>query len=930
MSVSGHDLARSMPFEIVGREEDRASVEAFVGRAEGGAAALVLEGEAGIGKSTLWLAGVELARSRGLRVLLSRPAEAESGLAHVGLGDLLEDALADVAPLISTPRRRALEIALLREEATNDPVDHRAIGVAVRDVLHVLSEGKPILLAVDDVQWLDPSSSSALAFALRRLAARPVLVLLARRLVAGAEPSALEQALDAERVERLPVGPLSVGALHRLLHDRFGRSFARQTLLRIHELSGGNPFFALELARVLDVDIDPLEPLPVPETLDELVRARLAGLPAVTRDALALASALGTPSESLLERAGVAAAALAPAAAAHVIERENGTIRFTHPLLSSVLYLDLGDERRSVHRRIARIVEDPLLRARHLALSSDAPDAPAAAVLEDAATLAAERGAAAVAAELAEQAVRLTPPAACDERRRRALAAARAHHGAGEWTRARTIATDLLAEADIGPLRAEALVLLAELEGLHRAVALLEEALREAVSRPALQSVIQCRLAVAVRFEKGFDGALEHARAALELADDLDDDALRVGALAMLTFFGCAVGDTDAPAHAARAHELATAAGDVELLREATDALANVLDVCRDLDAGRALLEPAYHEWHERDELWAAGALSDLSWVELWGGRWQAAADYAARALDISVQYGLDVPWNHLATAVIAAHRGQLELARAHSELALQLGEEQIGLHTPVHLGTLGFVALQSGDPRKAATWFDEAERTTMRLGWREASKRWWIADHAEALLELGRLDDAMRILDRWEADASRLGRDWVLAHVTRGRGLVAAAQGAVDDAASLLQDAVAHHERVHDTFGRARALLALGVVRRRQRQKRAARDAIGAALAGFEELGAATWVAKARAELGRIGGRTRTEGLTPAERRVAALVAEGRTNREVAAALFLGERTVETHLSHVYAKLGVRSRAELARTFRSDEQSSGGLAISS
>jgi DNA-binding CsgD family transcriptional regulator len=459
---------------------------------------------------------------------------------------------------------------------------------------------------------------------------------------------------------------------------------------------------------------------------------------------------------------------------------------------------------------------------------------------------------------------------------------------------------------------------------------LLEEALREAVSRPALQSVIQCRLAVAVRFEKGFDGALEHARAALELADDLDDDALRVHALAILTFFGCGVGDADAPAHATRAHELATAVGDVELLEEATDALVKVLDERRDVDAARALLEPVYHQWRERDELRAAGALSSLAFVELWGGRWQLAADYAATALEINVQYGFDVPWNHLATAVVAAHRGQLEVARAHSELALRLGEEQIGLHTPVHLGTLGFVALQSGDPHTAATWFDEAERTTARLGWREASRRWWTADHVEALLELNRPDDAMRILDRWEADASRLGRDWVLAHAMRCRGLVAAAQGAVDDASSLLRDAVAHHERVHDSFGRARALLALGVVRRRQRQKRTARDAIGAALAGFEELGAAIWVAKARTELGRIGGRTRTEGLTPAERRVAALVAEGRTNREVAAALFLGERTVETHLSHVYAKLGVRSRAELARRFRADEQTSGELTIPS
>ena len=910
--------ATAMTGDVLGREQELGSVYAFLDRPVEAPAGFVFEGEPGIGKSTLWLAAVTGARERGFHVLSARPAEAERGFAHVGLGDLFEGVLEDVLPALSIPRRRALEVALLLEETSDDPVDHRVLAVAVRDVLQLLSERGPILIAVDDVQWLDQSSSSGLAFALRRMVADPVLLLLARRLIDGGQPSGIEQALGAERVERLPVGPLSVGALHRLLRDRLGIPFARQTLLRIHETSGGNPFFALELARV-DEDVDPTQPLPVPDTLEALVRARFSGLPESTREALALASALGTPSEPLLERAGVAAGVLEPAIAAHVVERDNGAIRFTHPLLSSVLYHDLGERRRSVHGRIAGIVDDPIVRARHLALSSEAPDAAVAAALDDAATLAAARGAAAVAAELAEQAVRLTPSAAYDERRRRALAAAHAHHGAGEWTRARTIATDLLAETDIGPLRAEALVLLAEFEGLHRAVALLEEALREAVSRPALQSVIQCRLAWAVRFEKGFDGALEHARAALELADDLDDDGLRVGALGMLTFFGCAVGDTDAPAHAARAHELATAVGDVELLREATDALASVLDVGRDGDAARALLEPAYHEWHQRDELWAAGALDRLSWFELWGGRWEAAADYAARALDINVQYGLDVPWNHLATAVIAAHRGQLEVARAHSELALQLGEEQIGLHTPVHLGTLGFVALQSGDPHTAATWFDEAERTTTRLGWREASKRWWIADHAEALLELGRLDDAMRILDRWEADASRLGRDWVLAHVMRCRGLAAAAQGAVDDAASLLQDAVAHHERVHDTFGRARALLALGVVRRRQRQKRASRDAIGAALAGFEELGAATWVAKARAELGRIGGRTREKGLTAAESRVSTLVAEGRTNREVAAALFLSERTVETHLSHVYAKLGVRSRTELARTLRPD-----------
>ena len=159
-----------------------------------------------------------------------------------------------------------------------------------------------------------------------------------------------------------------------------------------------------------------------------------------------------------------------------------------------------------------------------------------------------------------------------------------------------------------------------------------------------------------------------------------------------------------------------------------------------------------------------------------------------------------------------------------------------------------------------------------------------------------------------------RLDRKRVLAAVTRCHGLVAAARGDVDKARSLLEQAVARHEDVGDTFGRARALLAHGTVLRRSRQKRTAREAIHAALAGFEQLGAVTWIERARNELGRIGGRTREEALTAAERRVAVLAATGRTNREVAAQLFLAERTVAGHLTRVYAKLGVRSRTELAR----------------
>jgi DNA-binding CsgD family transcriptional regulator len=899
-------------FEIVGREEELASLDAFVG--DGGLAALVLEGEAGIGKSTLWEAGVEAARSQGVRVISSRPAEAERGLAHVGLCDLLEDVLDGVLSALSTPRRRALEVALLREKASDDPVDRRALAVSVRDVLQLLGERGPLLIAIDDVQWLDPSSSQALVFGVRRLDASPVRLLLTRRLVVGAQRSELERALGAERVRQLVVGPLSAGALHRFLRDRLDRPFARQTLLRIHERSGGNPFFALELARVLDADIGPLQPLPVPETLEELVRARIDALPAATRQALALASAVGAPSESLLERAGVAAEALSPAFAAKVIERENGTVRFTHPLLSSVLYEDLGEQRRGVHERIAGTVDDPLLRARHLALSTESPDAGVAVVLDDAAHLAADRGASAFAAELAEHAFRLTPPDQRDERRQRALTAARAHQAAGEWTRARAIVSDLLVQAESGSLRAEALLLLAEFEHDDLAVPVLTEALREASSHPGLQARIHIRLALAERFRKGFTGALAFTRSAFELADRLDDDVLRFDALAQLHMLGSMVGDVDTREYARRARELATAAGDPRLLREANILVAGMHFASGDIDERRAVLEHEYRKWQERDELFSADVLWELSWIELWGGRWELAAHHAARARDVRLQYGVERNQDYIPSSWIAVHRGQLELALEESERALKLCEEQIGFHPPLLEAVPGLVALWCGDAATAAERLGEADRRAAALGWGAPDVRPWTGDYAEALLELGLLDEAVRVIDLWEADALRLGRARVLAHVTRCRGLEAAARGSVDEAVSFLEQAVARHDEVGDAFGRARAQLALGVVRRRARQKRAARAAIEAALEGFETLGASTWAERARRELGRIGGRTREEGLTAAERRVAALVADGRTNQEVAAALFLSERTVASHLTRIYAKLGVRSRTELAR----------------
>jgi hypothetical protein len=527
------------------------------------------------------------------------------------LNDLLEGVLDDVLPTLPAPRRRALEIALLIAEADeNGSVDPRALALATRDVLNQLGKRGPILVAIDDVQWVDDSSAAALGFVLRRLAETNVIMLLARRVADGAPPpSPIEQAFDAESVRRLEVEPLSVGALHTLLSTRLGRPFARQTLLRIHEQSGGNPFFAIELARVLDPDLDPAQPLVVPDTLEGLLRGRITGLPEQTREALAFAAALGNPSESLLLRVGVGAEALDPAAAAHVVERADGAIRFTHPLLSSVLYGDLGDARPDIHGRIADVVDDPVARARHLALSTIEPDADVAAAVERASTLAADRGASAVAAELAEQALRLTPEEPRDHRQRRVLAAARAHHAAGEWTRARALATGLLAE-DIGPLHADVVVLLAELEGLDRSAELLEEALLEATLSPERRAEIHTRLAWARRFTNGS----EHARLASELAEGLGDDVLGARARAVGVVLSWFAGESEAPSDLpVLVHAFAAAVGGGQLVQEATLALVNTFAASSRRSVARSVLESELLEHESRDEPRSAQARSGAS-----------------------------------------------------------------------------------------------------------------------------------------------------------------------------------------------------------------------------------------------------------------------------------------------------------------------------
>jgi DNA-binding CsgD family transcriptional regulator len=339
--------------------------------------------------------------------------------------------------------------------------------------------------------------------------------------------------------------------------------------------------------------------------------------------------------------------------------------------------------------------------------------------------------------------------------------------------------------------------------------------------------------------------------------------------------------------------------------------LGHVLTWLGDTDRARTWLEARLAEWTERDERARGEYLWYLAVVETLAGRWVTAQEYADRSAEIFADYGTQRPWDFPA-ALLALYRGDLQAARSLSERGLTLGGDEPVLH--MYLGTLGTCDLWSGDPQGAIARFAQAEASAAALGMREPVGWEWRPDYVEALLQLGRIDEADSLTSAWDVSARRLKRHRVVAQVVRCRGLIASARGNVEAAVKLLEEAIVLHERTRDPFGRARAYLALGVNLRRLRQKRSARDAIETALATFQALGAGHWIAAARAELGRIGGRTRLSGLSTSERSVASLAAEGRTNREIASRLFLGERTVASHLTHIYAKLGVRSRTELAR----------------
>jgi len=257
---------RTSEIEVVGRDAELAVVHGFLDAVDRLPRVLVIEGEAGIGKTTLWRAGISSARERGYCVLSTLPVQAESQLSYVGLADFLESILEEVLAELPPPQRRALEVALLRRDPGGSAPDQTAIAFAFLGALRVAADKKPALVAVDDLQWLDAPSTFVLEFAARRLRETTVGLLFAFRAERGGDaPTGLGR-LPEERIRRIQVGPLSLGALRHLIQSRLELVLPRPALQRLHEASDGNPFFALELARALKErgdQLSPGEPLPV-------------------------------------------------------------------------------------------------------------------------------------------------------------------------------------------------------------------------------------------------------------------------------------------------------------------------------------------------------------------------------------------------------------------------------------------------------------------------------------------------------------------------------------------------------------------------------------------------------------------------------------------------------------------------------------------
>lgn len=910
-------------WEGIARGAEGHAVAELLSCAQHGPAVLLVEGEAGIGKTTLLLEAADRARALGFAVLTAHGSPAELGYAYAAVADLLsgiDDALTDVLPL---RQRLALERVRWDQHVVEGPAtDERTTAAAFLHVLEHLSNRAPVLLAVDDGQWLDPSSRLVLGLVRQRLAGSVALLLTLR--IDEHDPDGAARKFFSELAAagpRVRMRPLDVGGVNDVIAARLGRPLPRPVVTRIHRVSGGNPLFALELARA-ELHTSRWT-TGVPDGLAALVRDRLRDIGDEEQRVLLAVACAAEPTVEMVSRtvdlpADRVLAVLDSVADLGVVALAGNRIRFSHPLFATGVAANaLPAHRRAIHRALAETVHEPELRARHLALAATTNDETTLTAIDLGADVLAARGALAAAADLIELA--LTRGGDTPMRR---IRAAELHFRSGSIPPARAHLLSTLDGLQPGVVRGLALAhlgaVMAYADDLTGAINALSEAADEAADAPALRLVCEIRLALALAIAGRMTETVERAQRAITLAEGLEAPGLHSQALALWVTAAFIQGQ-GVHDHALReAVQLEDPNSGATTFLRAGAVQAVMSAYIGDLETAEAQLQAVKHSMstvgNEIDLVWVDNRLAA---VAIWSGRYDAAEEWARaavqRAEQLDARLSLATAWTKRAT--VAAYRGRDREARTDAMAAIDTARA-IGALRQVKEPTrvLAFLEVSRGNYAAALTLltplleeFDPPRELEIEGGEH-------LPDAVEALIALRDLTQAQKVVDALEQHGLERDRPWMRSVGARGRGALLAARGDLAAAHEALDEAMVHHQRLAMPFERARTQLLLGQLQRRRRRRRDAAATLTSALETFDELGTPIWVERARTELKRLEA-TRSHGqqLTPAERRIAGLAARGLSNREIAAELFLAEKTIDSTLTSVYRKLAIRSRAGLA-----------------
>lgn len=890
------------PNSIVGRSRELDQIQAFLEGVAAGPSALLITGEAGIGKTALLDAAVELASEQAGRTISIRAHEEESLEPWLSLHDLFDSVGID-------------------PPSGEDPSDiHRQVLATVRRV----SDAGPLLIAVDDANWMDQPSARAIRFSLRRLKDEPVAIVATSRSGSDAETRlGLRRSHPTERVTEIEVQPLGRDDIRELI-DPIVERIQPSNLTRIVEASGGNPLYATELARAIAVggrSYEVGEAIPLPPSLHGVFEARLDQVPsdmAATFQVLALTGPV-VPSRLEATLPDLDLDRILPNAADQglLTVLPDQRVAFTHPLLSTAVASRIDPfTKRQIHRRCAEVETDPTTRLWHLALSTDEPDEEIAIGLETAAANACDRGATDTASFYSRHSIRLTNPGDENALHRRRLQETTHLAASGRVGKARELLDGLIEQTPPGPKRAELLVqrFYVENDDVATGDAILTQALAEAGSEPAMKGRVLDILGWHRGVFRGdLSAGLECAGEATHIAAETEDTALWTVAAAHLAHMRSMSGtpDFDLAYQAdasARTHGAPTLGGGPRAwLAKQRFWSGEVAEARQEftvlLESGQEIERP-YRFY-------------DLSLVACVVGDLADAVEFAEKGI-LSAQDSDNADaegWLQYPLALAQAWMGDTGAAReTASALLTWPGRPHTTLGQARAHHALGVIALSSDDRAGAVEELSIACRLADEVGLANPGALPVLPNLVIALALAGENERAHSELERLAIQARRLDNSRTSALYRHAEGVLALADGDTSRAIDALEWAVAENTRLGLKPARSRGLLQLGRSFARSGQPNTARTHFDAALEEFESMGAMSWVAVAKSSIARLDANSGLDQLTSTETRIAELVATGLKNREIASELFVSPATVEAHLTRIYRKLAIRSRSDLAR----------------